>query len=411
LPVTEPGARRGLVMVTRGDLFPADHGGAVAIDRLAWGLSRCFGPVYLVTDDRRRYFEYLDGQLRTLTYPWRLGLGWPRPLLNRLVRLRGVPAGEAFLYRPVCDTSHARRALFVARQHRIRRYHATYPAFALPCLRCRDVLGGTAVLVEHNVEYHRLAEQVPGLAARGARYLRRIELGVCGAVDAVVTVSEPDRTRLVADGIAPERVHTIPHGVDLSAYDAAHALDVRRDLGIDGGARILAYHGTYKYPPNLEAMQLMADRILPAIRERGLAVKLIAIGSHPPRRSPDPDILFTGSVESVAPWLLAADLAVVPLTSGGGTRLKVLDYFAARVPVVSTSKGVEGLPVRNGEEFVLAEQPEEFAAAIERLLARPQEARAIGDRGRAFVEQLDWLAIARRHAALLDSLGPGAVKP
>jgi glycosyltransferase involved in cell wall biosynthesis len=67
--------------------------------------------------------------------------------------------------------------------------------------------------------------------------------------------------------------------------------------------------------------------------------------------------------------------------------------------------------VRNGEEFVLAEQPEEFAAAIERLLARPQEARAIGDRGRAFVEQLDWLAIARRHAALLDSLGPGAVKP
>ena len=398
-------------MVTRGDLFPADHGGAVAIDRLAWGLSRCFGPVYLVTDDRRRYFEYLNGELRTLRYPWRLGLGWPRPLLNRCVRLKGVPPGEAFLYRPVCDGSPARRALFVAQHHAIRFYHATYPAFALPCLQCRATLGGTAVLVEHNVEYHRLAEQVPGLGARGVRFLRRIELTVCGAVDAVVTVSERDRIRLVADGIAPERVQTIPHGVDLSAYDAARGLDVRRELGIDGGARILAYHGTYRYPPNLEAMQLMAERILPAIRERGLAVKVVAIGSHPPRRSPDPDILFTGSVESVAPWLLAADLAVVPLISGGGTRLKVLDYFAARLPVVSTSKGVEGIPVRDGEEFVLAEQPEQFAAAVERLLAQPAEARAMADRGRAFVEQLDWGAIARRHAALLDSLGPGGVRP
>jgi len=398
-------------MVTRGDLFPADHGGAVAIDRLAWGLSRCFGPVYLVTDDRRRYFGYVDGELRRSSYPWRVGVGWPRPLLNRVVRLNGVPAAEAFLYRPVCDGSHTRRALFVARRHGVRRYHATYPAFGLPCLRCRDILGGTAVLVEHNVEYHRLAQQAPGLGARGARYLRRIELGVCGAVDAVVTVSEPDRAKLIADGVGAERLHTIPHGVDLSAYDAARALDLRGKLGIDAASHILVYHGTYQYPPNLEAMQLMADRILPALRERGLAVKLVAIGSHPPGRSPDPDIVFAGSVESVAPWLLAAELAVVPLSSGGGTRLKVLDYFAARLPVVSTSKGVEGIPVRDGEEFVLAEQPEQFAAAIERLLARPQEARALGERGRAFVEPLDWLAIARRHAALLDSLGPGGVGP
>jgi glycosyltransferase involved in cell wall biosynthesis len=89
----------------------------------------------------------------------------------------------------------------------------------------------------------------------------------------------------------------------------------------------------------------------------------------------------------------------------------MLDYFAARLPVVSTSKGVEGIPVRDGEEFVLAEQPEQFAAAVERLLAQPAEARAMADRGRAFVEQLDWGAIARRHAALLDSLGPGGVRP
>ena len=93
--------------------------------------------------------------------------------------------------------------------------------------------------------------------------------------------------------------------------------------------------------------------------------------------------------------------------------MKVLDYFAARLPVVSTSKGVEGIPVRDGEEFVLADEPERFAAAITRLLAHPEEARAVAGRGRAFVERLDWLAIARQHAALLESLGrqPSASGP
>jgi len=397
-------------MVTRGDLFPPDHGGAVAIERLAWGLSRCFGPVYLVTDDRRRYFEYLDGELRTLRYPHRFRLALPRPLLNRWVRLRGVPASDAHLYRPLYDWSPARRALYVARRHRLRFYQAAFPAFALPCLRCRRALGGAVVLVEHNVEYQRLVEQGPGLRARGLRYLRQVELEVCRAVDAVVTVSTADRDRLVADGIDPSKVHPIPHGVDLASYDGAEPRDVRREFGIAGETRILVYHGIYTYAPNLEAMELMAQRILPALRARGIAVKVLALGRDPPARSLDPDIAFTGPVEAVAPYLLAADLAVVPLRSGGGTRMKVLDYFAARLPVVSTAKGVEGIPVRDGIEVVLADEPEQFAAAVERLLERSAEARALGERGRAFVEQFDWLAIARRHAALLEGLDPPSAR-
>jgi glycosyltransferase involved in cell wall biosynthesis len=398
--------RRGLVMVSRGDIFPADHGAAVAIDRLAWGLSRCFGPVFLVADHRRSYFAYEDGERRVLPYPSWLRLWLPRTLIEARLRLQGVPASEAFLYRPVYDWRPEQRALYVARRHGARLYQAAFPAFALPCLRCRRELGGAVVLVEHNVEYQRLAEQGSGLSAGGHRYLRALELDVCRTVDAVVTVSDRDRALLLADGIPPEQVHTIPHGVDLSAYDHARSLTLRSKLGVDERTRILVYHGIYSYEPNLQAMQLMADRILPALLAHGVPVKLLALGREPPARSPDPDIIFTGSVESVAPWLLAADLAVVPLTSGGGTRMKVLDYFAARLPVVSTSKGVEGIPVRDGEEFVLADEPERFAAAIARLLDRPEEARALAARGRAFVERLDWLAVARQHAALLESLEP-----
>jgi glycosyltransferase involved in cell wall biosynthesis len=401
----DPAPRRGLLMMTRADIFPADHGAAVAIDRLAWALSRCHGPVYLVTDLRHRYFLYEDGERRTLKFPLRFRLAPPRPLLSRWLQLRGVPQTNAFLYFPAADWGPARRARFVARKHGVRAYQAAFPAFALPCLRCREELGGPVVLVEHNVEYQRIQDQTPGMAPRGARLLREIELHVCQAVDGVVTVSDADRGTLLADGVPPGKVHVIPHGVDLASYDASGPRDLRGEFGIAPGVAVLVYHGVYSYAPNLEAMQVMAGEILPALRARGVAVKVLALGREPPLESLDPDIVFTGPVPSVAPYLLAADLAVVPLRQGGGTRMKVLDYFAARLPLISTAKGVEGIPIQDGAEFVLADDAASFADAVQRLLAHPDEARALGARGRAFVEPLDWMAIAERHAELLRRLG------
>jgi glycosyltransferase involved in cell wall biosynthesis len=398
------------MLVTRRDIFPADHGGAVAIERLAWGLSRAYGRVWLVTDDRRRYFTYLDGVRTELAYPRRYHMGAPRSLLRGWMRGRGVPASEAFLYTPACDRSLTRRALFVARRHGVTAFEGIYPAFGLPCLACRAALGGVVVQIEHNVEYHRLEEQAPTLSRRGARFVRGLELRVCAAVDAVVTVSDADRERLVADGIRADRVHTIPHGVDLSAFDGPPA-DVRARLGLAPSTRLLVYHGIYSYAPNREAMEFMAARILPALRAAGVSAKVVAIGREPPSAPLDADIIFTGPVDSVAPWLLAADVAVVPLRSGGGTRMKVLDYFAARLPVVSTGKGVEGIPITPGREYVRADEPDRFAAEVARMLTQAGEAAAVAARGRAFVERLDWLEIARRHAALLESLGAGAKRP
>ena len=401
----DPRAARGLLMMTRADIFPPNHGAAVAIDRLAWGLSLCRGPVYLVTDFRHRYFLYENGERQALRYPRVYRLAPPRRLLARWLELRGIPKSDSFLYWPSVDWSAARRALFVARKHQLRAYQAAFPAYALPCLRCRQELGGPVVLVEHNVEFQRIAEQTPGIAPRGTRLLRKIELGVCKAVDRVVAVSSADREKLLADGVPDHKVQVIPHGVDLSAYDGTVPQDVRGEFGIPADVAVLVYHGTYNYAPNLEAMRVMAAEILPALRSRGVAAKVLAIGRDPPSEPLDSDIIFTGAVPSVAPYLLAADVAVVPLRQGGGTRMKVLDYFAARLPVVSTAKGIEGIPVRDGVEFVLADAAEAFSEAVRRLLEHRDEARALGARARAFVEPLDWLAIARQHAELLERLG------
>jgi len=195
----------------------------------------------------------------------------------------------------------------------------------------------------------------------------------------------------------------IPHGVDISSFDACmEASGLRKQLGIAPDRPLLVYHGTYLYPPNLQAVQILANEILPRLSSNGLFPKVLAIGPHPPVDGLHSDILFLGNVDSVAPYIKAADVAVVPLRRGGGTRMKILDYFAASVPVVSTSKGVEGLGLTDGEQLMIRDGHDAFAEAISELLQDEERAQSLGAAGRRYVEQFDWLKIARRYVELFD---------
>ncbi len=144
----------------------------------------------------------------------------------------------------------------------------------------------------------------------------------------------------------------------------------------------------------------MANEILPRLERLGVPATVLAIGAHPPERTPHPNLIFTGPVDSVAPYLLGADLAVVPLQQGGGTRMKILDYFAAHRALVSTTKGAEGIPVTPGTEVCIADDAETFAQSIAELLADRERRTRMGAAARAFVAPLDWRAIAARYLTL-----------
>jgi glycosyltransferase involved in cell wall biosynthesis len=398
------GRRRAVILVSRSDIRPTNHGAAVKIERTAWGLSFAVEAVYLLSEDRTRYHEVCQGRFVERTFPrWLQRLG-PDPERVRAFLLdSGIPADDAFLYRPVADWSFIARTLYLALRTGARVYQAEFPAYGRATCWVRDLLGGRALLVEHNVEYQRLADQVPDLTRHGYDMLRKIELGWCNRSDAVIVVSEADRRRLLADGVAPERLHHIPHGVDLDGFEHAESLDLHALYGIPPEHAILVYHGIYLYPPNLEAMEVMAREILPRLERLGVAVTVLAIGAHPPGRELHPHLRFTGPVESVAPSLKGADLAVVPLQKGGGTRMKILDYFAAGLAVVSTAKGAEGIPIRSGVEALIVDSHDAFAQAVADLLADPERRARLGAAARAFVAPLDWRAIAARYLELVDS--------
>jgi glycosyltransferase involved in cell wall biosynthesis len=282
---------------------------------------------------------------------------------------------------------------------------AEFPAYARPCVSAADVLGCRVVLVEHNVEYERLRTQVAELTEEQYRRFRDIEIHLCESSDAVVCVSDNDRRRLEADGVRPDLLHTIPHGVDLADMDAGPAINVRERFAIGPESPLLVFHGTYSYPPNQEALRILASRLLPALEERGLICHVLAVGRDAPRRAPHPRIHFSGSVPRLGPWLRAADIAVVPLVDGGGTRMKILDCFAARLPVISTSKGIEGIPAVHGEEALIVDEWPDFVEAVIGLWSDRERAVALAGRGRAFAETLDWNEIAHRYLGLYRSIG------
>lgn len=390
-----------VILVSRSDIRPANHGAAVKIDRTAWGLSHAVSAVYLVSDDRGHYWEVRRGVFRQRRFPrWLARLGPEPERVRRFLIESGIPADDAFLYTPVADWSFMLRTLYLALKSGARLYQAEFPAYGRATVWARDLLGGRALLVEHNVEYQRLADQVDALPRHGYEMLRKVELGWCRRSDAVITVSEADRQRLIEDGIEATRVHVIPHGVDLEQFERAEPLDLHALYRIPRERPVLVYHGIYLYPPNLEAMQVMAREILPRLERQGVRATVLAIGAYPPEESLHPSLVFTGPVESVAPYLKAADLAVVPLQKGGGTRMKILDYFAAGLPVVSTAKGAEGIPIQPGVQAMVVEGQDAFAEAVAALLRDPHARDRLGRAGRTFVEPLDWRAIAARYLEL-----------
>ena len=272
------------------------------------------------------------------------------------------------------DGSFFWRTLHVARKIGAGILQAEFPAYAKPCLKARNLLGTQVVIVEHNVEYTRLKAQIPELTDAQYQRFKAIELALCNRVNAVVCVSDNDRQILAEDGVAPKLLHTIPHGVDLAAYDVPARSNAREHFGIPEKATVLVYHGTFSYQPNLEALGVFADELLPRLERLGINCHVLAIGRNPPATSPHHRIHLTGSVEDIAEWLKAADIAVVPLLEGGGTRMKIIDCFAAKLPLVSTSKGIEGIPVENGQDALVIDDWDEMAAAIVSLSERPESA-------------------------------------
>lgn len=122
--------------------------------------------------------------------------------------------------------------------------------------------------------------------------------------------------------------------------------------------------GTFTYVPNRDGAEWLIREILPRLPA---AIRLWLVGpcteAFHRRMNAVPGVTATNRVDRVEPYYARAKICVVPLRAGGGTRIKILEAFALGVPVVSTTMGAEGLPIRHGEHLLVADHPTDFAAA------------------------------------------------
>jgi glycosyltransferase involved in cell wall biosynthesis len=158
-----------------------------------------------------------------------------------------------------------------------------------------------------------------------------------------------------------------------------------------GDEEVVVFSGNMMYHPNQSAVRFFRDAVWPRLRNEWPALVWRLVGKNPEgvRRlvSGDPRIEVCGPVDDAVRELARARVAVVPLLAGSGTRLKILEAWAAGIPVVSTALGAEGLPVRNEEHLLLADGASAFAAAVSRLLACSTLARQLGMAGRLLLEK------------------------
>jgi glycosyltransferase involved in cell wall biosynthesis len=194
--------------------------------------------------------------------------------------------------------------------------------------------------------------------------------------DDVLVTSDADR--LVVPGVARVYPNTIP-------LQPLPHVPKRHEI---------VFSGNLEYPPNQAAIRWFHDHIWPDVRRRcaGLEWRLLGRNSDCCRRKMrDERITFSGPVDDAVRELAAAEAAIVPVISGSGTRLKIVEAWAAGLPVVSTTLGAEGLPCTPGVDILLADDPAKFADVIVKLLRSDELRTHLGFGGRRLYERrLTW---------------------
>jgi glycosyltransferase involved in cell wall biosynthesis len=266
------------------------------------------------------------------------------------------------------------------------------------------------VLRTHNVEYiiqERLATHETTALRRWYRrheahrmkaYERRY-FSLCDGIIAITPEDAAEVRRMGYEGA----LEVVPAGVDIHEFSPnASVLTLPHSL---------CYIGGMDWMPNVEAMHWFVSNVMPLVRKDLPEMTFHLAGKRMP-----PDVqayrqqqcVFTyPDVPSAPVFLQSHEILVVPLLSGGGMRLKIIEAMALGMPIISTRIGAEGIEVRDGESILFAETPEEFVRAMRRLHDNPALKKRLGEEARRIaLERYTWEAVVAKQMRFYESLLP-----
>jgi glycosyltransferase involved in cell wall biosynthesis len=388
---------RRLVVLTPYAVWPPRHGGAIRVAGLLGHLGDGWQVIHFSQSLQRT--DVPMPRLRTQVSPRWTEHKLVDPLswlwIGGLSKVARYPAAHADSMLAVLPHPRVRRALATADCVLVS------PHYQMGWVRKHTPRTTPLVVDQHNIE-----REV--WRSRGSRWSRWLageiaagERRAWADADLVLAVTEREAATFISEGA--REVLVVPNGVDVERFRPAESdaerARVRASLGGPPGAVAVFVGGAgYANRKGLDALEQHAAAFV------GAGITVVVVGRLGIGRAHVPGFVRTGEVAQVSAWLQAADVAVCPLLEGGGTSLKMVEYLAAGLPVVSTAAGARGLDLVDSVDVVLTEI-ERMPEAVAALIAEPVRRRALADAARRVaVDRFSWQAIGASTATAFDRL-------
>jgi glycosyltransferase involved in cell wall biosynthesis len=391
-----------LLFVSPRFLFPMDQGGKIRTGNILRGLKGGAFHVMLASPappDHARYRADIDAACDRF-------LWWPEQSVSRTRRLLALASRlpvAAATDRTQGGSDIVRNAL------------AQRPPIVVVDFPHADVLmppriDACSVMFTHNVEaeiFERHVARARGLWrlvwADQRRKMARLEHTALGRYDSVIAVSERDRD-VLTKRYNLASVDAIDTGVDLDFFAPAPP-----DLNPPSDAGTLVFTATMSWAANVDGIHFLLDEVWPLLLAARPNIRAVIIGRNPPSALADKikqrglNVTLTGFVDDIRPHVASANVYVIPLFVGSGTRIKAFEAMAMGRPVVSTALGVEGLDVIDGETFMRADDAPAFARSILTLLDDAPLRTRIAAAARTLMEdRFSWSRVARQFEAICE---------
>ncbi len=233
------------------------------------------------------------------------------------------------------------------------------------------------------------------------RKLKYIEKKFIQESDQVWVCSKTDSDLIQATYGKNTKIKVLPNTINDHDFSEIRYNKLTLPSGFTKNPHVIYFSGTFGYGPNAEAAQILIDDIFPPIQRRFKNSQLLLVGKSPTAymqnaANENPNIVVTGLVPDIRPYLSISTVVAVPLIHGGGTRLKILEAFAAKRPVVTTPKGVEGIVAKNNQHLLVKENANEFIEGICHIWSDScQNNTLVNNAYTLFKEQYSWESIEK----------------
>lgn len=363
-------------------VMPPNYGGAMRIFNVASALSQKGVDVVLVSPKPEQIIEF-DSKIEFIFFE--------HSNLNALQMIPAVKKLKYFLHffyffkqfnllKNIIRSNRNRNIALILQSEYI---YSIVPLYLL-----KKIFHLSLIITEHNVE-SKLSLDINHNQIY-YHVFKAIECFYLHRCDYVVCVSNTDRMVLINEYAVPsEKLFVVPNAASVPLFGESDSMSLEKlkcKYCISADKQIILFVGTMEYTPNLNAVNMIESVICPYVCSRVSNAIFLIVGKGV-RPKTTKSIIFTGLVDDVAPYLRIADVAIAPLTEGSGTRLKILEYMAHGKPVVSTSKGSEGLDVIDNKHIIIADDWEQFSESIVALLSDKNKRDEIGRNGRLLVEE------------------------